>query len=90
VRRLIAPESVTLDGVMDAPDTSRIRTGKNAWALRHAGEDQQRYKVDEVGATPQVRRPGTATLPRWGRGFESRRPLQVRGVLWLLAEIRDV
>lgn len=48
MRRLIASEFVTLDGVMEAPGHDPHPDGKNAWALRYAGEDQQRYKIDEV------------------------------------------
>jgi class 3 adenylate cyclase/dihydrofolate reductase len=48
MRRLIASEFVTLDGVMQAPGHDEHPDGKNAWALRHAGEDQQRYKIEEV------------------------------------------
>src|SRR5919108_3888203 len=46
--RLIASEFVTLDGVMEAPGHDQHRDGKNAWALRYAGEDQQRYKSEEL------------------------------------------
>jgi dihydrofolate reductase len=48
VRRLIASEFVTLDGVMEAPGHDQHQDGKNAWALRYAGEDQQRYKAEEL------------------------------------------
>src|SRR5918996_6438347 len=48
MRRLIASEFVTLDGVMEAPGHDQHRDGKNAWALRYAGEDQQRYKAEEL------------------------------------------
>jgi dihydrofolate reductase len=48
VRRLIASEFVTLDGVMEAPGHEPHPDGRNAWALRHAGEDQQRFKIDEL------------------------------------------
>jgi class 3 adenylate cyclase/dihydrofolate reductase len=48
MRRLIASEFVTLDGVMQAPGHDEHPDGKNAWALRHAGEDQQRYKAEEL------------------------------------------
>ena len=48
MRRLIASEFVTLDGVMEAPGHEPHPDGRNAWALRHAGEDQQRFKADEV------------------------------------------
>jgi class 3 adenylate cyclase/dihydrofolate reductase len=48
VRRLIASEFVTLDGVMEAPGHDPHQDGRNAWALRHAAEDQQRFKIDEV------------------------------------------
>jgi class 3 adenylate cyclase/dihydrofolate reductase len=46
--RLIASEFVTLDGVMEAPGHEQHPDGKNAWALRYAGEDQQRYKAEEL------------------------------------------
>jgi class 3 adenylate cyclase/dihydrofolate reductase len=48
VRRLIASEFVTLDGVMEAPGHEPHPDGRNAWALRHAAEDQQRFKTEEV------------------------------------------
>jgi class 3 adenylate cyclase/dihydrofolate reductase len=48
MRRLIASEFVTLDGVMEAPGHEQHPDGKNAWALRYAGEDQQRYKIEEL------------------------------------------
>lgn len=34
----------------EAPGHDPHPDGKNAWALRYAGEDQQRYKIDEVYA----------------------------------------
>jgi len=46
--RVIASEFVTLDGVMEAPGHDQHRDGKNAWALQHATEDQQRFKVEEL------------------------------------------
>jgi class 3 adenylate cyclase len=33
---------------MEAPGHEPHPDGRNAWALRHAGEDQQRFKVDEL------------------------------------------
>jgi class 3 adenylate cyclase len=48
MRKLIASEFVTLDGVMEAPGHDQHRDGRNAWALQYAGEDQQRFKIDEV------------------------------------------
>lgn len=48
MRRLIASEFVTLDGVMEAPGHEPHADGKNAWALQYAGEDQQHFKVDEL------------------------------------------
>jgi class 3 adenylate cyclase/dihydrofolate reductase len=48
MRRLIASEFVTLDGVMEAPGHEHHPDGKNAWALRYAGADQQRYKAEEL------------------------------------------
>jgi len=48
VRKLIASEFVTLDGVMQAPVHEPHPDGKNAWALRYTGEDQQRFKADEL------------------------------------------
>ena len=46
MRRLIASEFMTLDGVMEAPGHDQHQDGKNAWALRYAGGDQQRYKAE--------------------------------------------
>jgi class 3 adenylate cyclase/dihydrofolate reductase len=46
--RLIASEFVTLDGVMEAPGHEQHPDGKNAWALRYASADQQRYKAEEI------------------------------------------
>ena len=46
--RLVASEFVTLDGVMQAPGHDEHPDGKNTWAIAYAGEDQQRYKVDEL------------------------------------------
>jgi class 3 adenylate cyclase/dihydrofolate reductase len=54
VRRLIASEFVTLDGVMEAPGHDQHQDGKNAWALRYAGEDQQRYKSEELSAAGAI------------------------------------
>jgi class 3 adenylate cyclase/dihydrofolate reductase len=48
MRRLVASEFVTLDGVMEAPGHEQHPDGKNAWVLRYAGEDQQRYKAEEL------------------------------------------
>jgi dihydrofolate reductase len=48
MRRLICSEFVTLDGVMQAPGHDEHPDGKNVWAIAYAGEDQQRYKIDEV------------------------------------------
>jgi class 3 adenylate cyclase/dihydrofolate reductase len=48
LRKLIASEFMTLDGVMEAPGHDQHQDGKNTWALQHAGEDQQRFKIDEV------------------------------------------
>ena len=48
MRRLIASEFVTLDGVMEAPGHDQHPDGKNAWALRYASDDQQRYKSEEL------------------------------------------
>lgn len=50
MRRLIASEFVTLDGVMEAPGHDEHRDGRNAWALQYAAEEQQKYKVDEIFA----------------------------------------
>jgi class 3 adenylate cyclase/dihydrofolate reductase len=48
MRRLIASEFITLDGVMQAPGHDPHPDGKNTWALRYTGEDQQRFKVSEL------------------------------------------
>jgi dihydrofolate reductase len=48
MRRLIASEFVTLDGVMQVPGHNQHPDGKDAWALRYAGADQQRYKAEEL------------------------------------------
>jgi dihydrofolate reductase len=54
MRRLIASEFVTLDGVMEAPGHEQHPDGKNAWALRYAGADQQRYKAEELAEAGAV------------------------------------
>jgi len=50
IRRLIASEFMTLDGVMEAPGHEEHPDGKNAWALQHAADDLQRYKIEELFA----------------------------------------
>lgn len=50
IRRLIASEFVTLDGIMEAPGHEEHADGKNSWALQLATEDMQRFKVEEVFA----------------------------------------
>jgi class 3 adenylate cyclase/dihydrofolate reductase len=52
--RLVVSESMTLDGVMEAPGFDEHRDGKNAWALQSATEDQQRFKVDELFAAGAI------------------------------------
>jgi dihydrofolate reductase len=54
VRKLIASEFVTLDGVMEAPGHEQHRDGRNAWAPQYAGEDQQRFKVQELFAAGAI------------------------------------
>jgi class 3 adenylate cyclase len=54
MRRLIASEFVTLDGVMEAPGHDQHPDGKNAWALRYAGADQQRYKAEELSEAAAI------------------------------------
>lgn len=39
MRRLLASEFVTLDGVMQAPGHEEHPDGKNTWALAYAAED---------------------------------------------------
>ena len=41
---------MTLDGVMEAPGHEEHPDGKNTWALQHATEDVQRFKVEELFA----------------------------------------
>ena len=43
-------EFVTLDGVIEGPGHDEHRDGKNAWALRSATDDQQRFKIEELFA----------------------------------------
>src|SRR3954469_19459366 len=45
---------MTLDGVMEAPGHEPHPDGRNAWALSHSGEDQQRFKVDELFAVDAI------------------------------------
>jgi dihydrofolate reductase len=54
MRRLIASEFVTLDGVMEAPGHEEHRDGKNAWALQLASEDTQKYKIAELDAAGAI------------------------------------
>jgi hypothetical protein len=37
---------MTLDGVMEAPGYDEHPDGKNTWALQHATDDMQRYKIE--------------------------------------------
>jgi class 3 adenylate cyclase/dihydrofolate reductase len=39
---------------MEAPGHEPHPEGKNAWALRHSGEDQQRFKIDELFAVDAI------------------------------------
>jgi len=48
MRRLIASEFVTLDGVMEAPGDEPHAEGRNRWALAHSGPDQQQFKMNEA------------------------------------------
>jgi hypothetical protein len=41
---------MTLDGVMEGPGHDEHPDGKNAWALQHAADDMQRYKIEELFA----------------------------------------
>lgn len=41
---------MTLDGIMEAPGNEEHPDGKNSWALQHATEDAQRFKIDELSA----------------------------------------
>jgi class 3 adenylate cyclase/dihydrofolate reductase len=50
MRRVIASEFVTLDGVIEAPGHEEHRDGKNAWALQLFSEDMQQYKFEELYA----------------------------------------
>jgi class 3 adenylate cyclase/dihydrofolate reductase len=50
MRRLIASEFVTLDGVMEAPGHEEHSDGKNAWALQLASEDMQKYSIEQLSA----------------------------------------
>jgi hypothetical protein len=43
MRRVIVSEFVSLDGVMEAPET---------WTLQFGSEEQERYKFDELRPTP--------------------------------------
>jgi class 3 adenylate cyclase/dihydrofolate reductase len=45
---------VTLDGVMEAPGHETHPDGKNAWALQHATEDMQRFKIAELEAAGAI------------------------------------
>jgi class 3 adenylate cyclase/dihydrofolate reductase len=48
VGRLIAVEFMTLDGVMEAPGFDEHRSGRNAWALRHADDELQAYNLGHL------------------------------------------
>jgi class 3 adenylate cyclase/dihydrofolate reductase len=54
MRRVIASEFVTLDGVMEAPGHEEHQDGRNAWALLGASEDQQRFKAEELFAASAI------------------------------------
>lgn len=50
MRRLIASEFVTLDGVIEAPGHEEHRDGKNAWSLQLSSEDMQKYNIEQFFA----------------------------------------
>jgi len=41
---------MTLDGIMEGPGHDEHPDGKNAWALQHATDDMERYKIEELFA----------------------------------------
>ena len=45
---------MTLDGVMEAPGHEIHPDGKNQWALQHATEDMQRFKIAELDAAGAI------------------------------------
>lgn len=46
--KVIVTAFVTLDGVIEAPGWDEHRDGRNAWALRVQGEEDERYNQDQV------------------------------------------
>ena len=52
--RLIAVEFMTLDGVMEAPGFDEHRSGRNAWAIRHADDELQAYNLAHLEAADAI------------------------------------
>ncbi len=46
--KLVVTAFVTLDGIVEGPGLDEHRTGRNAWALRVQGDEDQRFNTDHV------------------------------------------
>ena len=46
--RLIVTDFVTVDGVIEAPGFDEHRDGRNAWALRVQGEDDEQFNLHQI------------------------------------------
>jgi class 3 adenylate cyclase/dihydrofolate reductase len=46
--KLVATSFMTLDGIVEAPGFDEHRTGRNAWALRVQGEEDQRFNNEHA------------------------------------------
>lgn len=73
MRRLIAVEFVTVDGVMEAPGHDPHRDGRNAWALRVASEDVQKFNIEQMFSAHAILL-GRATYQIWAAFWPSAPP----------------
>jgi hypothetical protein len=48
MRRILASEFVTLDGVIEAPGHEEHRDGRNAWALNLTSEDMLAHAAEQI------------------------------------------
>jgi hypothetical protein len=56
--KLVVTSFATLDGIVEAPEFDEHRTGRNAWALRVHGEEDQVFNKEDVLSADALSRRG--------------------------------